>query len=118
MKTLTTLALFLILVSCKKEGIAIIIPGKKYKIKQDNLIFNKGAFQPMSPALVLDLYIEYDDIPYAHIKSPVNWAAMALEAGNGVKQQTIEGNRLSLMSVAYGDTTSLTWSVPQWDLEP
>jgi hypothetical protein len=116
-------ALLTIFTSCHKEHNEEIpiIPGQSYNIKADHYIFNKGAFQPLSPALVTDLFISPSGTPYAHIMAAVNWNDFALKSGNGVAEQTVQGNKLTMASfpaqgLEIGDHKIIEWSIPQWDL--
>lgn len=108
--------------SCKKEPpTAVLIPGQQYNVKGDYLIFNKGAYSPQNPVKVIDLYVNFQGIPYAHINAPINWAEFALKPANGVADQTVKANviiwgTLQSQGVQWGDNTTRVWDIPQWDL--
>jgi hypothetical protein len=112
-----------ILCSCKKEQNIFITPviGHQYNVKNDNLVFNKGAFRPTDPVLVLSLYINPQGVPYAHCTAPIDWSSFSLIASNGVAELTVEGNaltlrQLNLEGIQFGDTTIMPWEIPQDDL--
>lgn len=124
MKNLLLLSLiFICLSACVKEDTSVIVPivGQKYNVKPDHYIFNVGAFQPLSPVLVTDLFIENGE-PRAHIMAPVDWAQFALKSGGGVAQQTVLGNQAAMQNfpaegIVIGDHNPIQWSIPQWDLK-
>lgn len=121
MKTLKTilalLSLLIVLASCKKEESIVPIVGRSYAIKGG--IFNKGAYQPKQPVLLLDLYIGPNGVPYSHCQARVDWDNVATKSGNGVSDQTIAGTNATLQNygIKWGDTTTLIWPIPQWDLK-
>lgn len=102
------LILTLLFTACAKEQQQVLIPGTKHHLRGD--VFNDGAYQPEQPLTLIDLY-EANGTPYAHCRARVDWTKFALK---GVADQTIAANNLHAKQ--YGDTTTLTWAVPQWDL--
>lgn len=114
MKKLLIVAL--ILAGCKKEQQTLLVPGNYYHLKGS--IFNKVAYQPAQPLLLVDLYIGPNGVPYSHCKAAVNWSAFATKSGGGVAEQTVKGNQLEINGGAViGDPSVLTWDIPQYDLK-
>lgn len=117
---LALISLLIVLASCKKEETIVPVVGRSYAIKGD--IFNKGAYQPKQPVLLIDLYTGPNGIPYAHCKAQVDWNNFAVKSGSGVADQTIEGNKtilnqLNTQGIYLGDASVLTWDIPQYDLK-
>lgn len=120
MKNLLLLSLlFLCLSACKKD--TIIQTGRSYHVKGD--IFNRGAYQPVQPVQVNELYIDpASGLPYAHCTAFIDWDNFALEAGHGVAQSTVDWNNKTLtelnkIGIEYGKPYNMKWDFPQEDLK-
>jgi hypothetical protein len=113
------------LTSCKSD---FTIPpdihvGGAYSVKSN--VFNKGAYKPKSPVIIQSLYINGGEggVPYATIKASIDWGSMAFEKTSGVDAKTIDANIKTANSlfknygIKRGDTTSISWAIPQDDLK-